>query len=85
MLFWNQQKMHRRYRIYISDAYIRICVHKSVLFSRIFYNVTKYTSAMEELIAYANKLESISNIWKEAETEISTSSKNFSIELSTNL
>ncbi len=39
-------------------------------------NVTKYTSAMEELIAYANKLESISNIWKEAETEISTSSKN---------
>lgn len=39
-------------------------------------NVTKYSTAMEELIAYANKLESISNIWKEAETEITTSSKN---------
>lgn len=39
-------------------------------------NRKKYYSAIEELNNYANKLESISNIWKDAEIEITTSAKN---------
>lgn len=39
-------------------------------------NRKKYYSAIEELNNYANKLESISNIWKDAEVEITTSAKN---------
>ena len=39
-------------------------------------NRKKYNDAIDELNNYANKLESVSNIWKDAETEITTSAKN---------
>ncbi len=39
------------------------------------YNNKKFSSALEELNNYANKMETIANIWQDAETEIKVSSK----------
>lgn len=38
-------------------------------------NNKKYLNAINELNNYADKMESVSNIWKDAETEIKVSSK----------
>ena len=39
------------------------------------YNNKRFNSALEDLNNYANKMETIANIWKDAEAEIKVSSK----------
>lgn len=39
------------------------------------YNSKRFKTAIDELDNYANKIESISNIWKDTEIEIKSSSK----------
>lgn len=39
------------------------------------YNEKKYAKAMDELNNYANKMETVANIWKDTEAEIKMSSK----------
>ena len=39
-------------------------------------NTIKFSKAIEELNTYANKIESIANIWEDTENEIKISSKN---------
>ena len=39
-------------------------------------NAIKFAAAIEDLNNYANKIESIANIWEDTENEIKTSSKN---------